>query len=101
MSGDTNHGEKHWSVEHEVVDYHSVSKNREMTMIKILEGFADNVIAASAIGRVKREDYKAVLIPRVEAIAKKHPKNSVLLRDRHRLRRHGTRCGVGRLWGRG
>jgi hypothetical protein len=43
-------------------------------MIKILEGFADNVIAAGAIGRVKREDYEALLIPRVEAIAKRHPK---------------------------
>lgn len=43
-------------------------------MIKILEGFADNVIAARAIGRVKREDYEAVLIPRVEAIAKRHSK---------------------------
>jgi SpoIIAA-like len=45
-----------------------------MAMIRILEGFADNVIAASAIGRVTREDYEAVLIPRVGTIAKKHPK---------------------------
>jgi hypothetical protein len=42
-------------------------------MIKILKGFADNVIAASAIGRVKPEDYETVLIPRVEAIARRHP----------------------------
>ncbi|HME38415.1 MAG TPA: STAS/SEC14 domain-containing protein [Steroidobacteraceae bacterium] len=43
-------------------------------MIKILEGFADNVVAASAVGRVTREDYEAVLIPRVEAAAKRHSK---------------------------
>lgn len=43
-------------------------------MIKILEGFGDNVIAASAVGRVTRGDYEAVLIPRVEAVAKRHPK---------------------------
>ncbi len=43
-------------------------------MIKILEGFPDNVIAASAVGRVMREDYEAVLIPQVEATAKRHPK---------------------------
>jgi SpoIIAA-like len=43
-------------------------------MIKILEDFPDNVVAVSAIGRVTREDYEAVLIPRVEAAAKRHPK---------------------------
>ena len=49
-------------------------KTLEMIMIKILEGFPDNVIAASAVGRVTRQNYEEVLIPRVEAIAKKHPK---------------------------
>lgn len=43
-------------------------------MIKILEGFPDNVIAVSAIGRVTRQDYETVLIPRVEAVAKRYPK---------------------------
>ena len=43
-------------------------------MIKILEGFPDNVIAVSAVGRLARQDYEAVLTPRVEATAKKHPK---------------------------
>lgn len=43
-------------------------------MIKILEGLPDNVIAASAVGRVTRHDYEAVLIRQVEAAAKKHPK---------------------------
>lgn len=32
-------------------------------MIKILRGFPDNVIAASAVGRVTRRDYEALLIP--------------------------------------
>ena len=43
-------------------------------MIKILEGFRDDVIAASAIGRVTRPDYDTVLIPLIEATAKRHPK---------------------------
>jgi hypothetical protein len=43
-------------------------------MIKMLEGFADNVIAASAVGRVTRDDYETVLIPQAEATAKRHPK---------------------------
>jgi len=43
-------------------------------MIKILEGFADNVIAVAAIGHVTREDYETVLIPQVEATARRHPK---------------------------
>ena len=43
-------------------------------MIRILEGFSDNVIAASAVGRVTRQDYDTVLIPCVEAAAGRHPK---------------------------
>jgi hypothetical protein len=43
-------------------------------LIKILDGFRDNVIAASAVGRVTRQDYDAVLIPLVEQTAKRHPK---------------------------
>lgn len=43
-------------------------------MIKILEGFPDNVVAVSADGRITRQDYDATLVPRVEAIAKTHPK---------------------------
>ena len=43
-------------------------------MITILEGFSDNVIAASATGHVTREDYERVLIPRVEATAERHAK---------------------------
>jgi hypothetical protein len=43
-------------------------------MIEILEGFSDNVVAARAAGRVTRQDYEVVLIPQVEATAKRHPK---------------------------
>ena len=43
-------------------------------MIEIIEGFADNVVAARAVGRVTREDYELVLIPRVAAAARVHPK---------------------------
>lgn len=42
-------------------------------MLEILQGFSDNVIAVRAVGRVTREDYDAVLIPQVEATAKRHP----------------------------
>jgi hypothetical protein len=52
----------------------SQRKSPEVIMIKILEGFPDNVIAVSAVGRLARQDYEAVLTPRVEATAKKHPK---------------------------
>ena len=68
-------------------------------MIKILEGFPDNVIAVSAIGRVTRKDYDAVLIPRVEATDQEASEDSVLLRNRRGFRRHGTRGGVGRTCG--
>lgn len=43
-------------------------------MIEILQGFSDNVIAVRAVGRITREDYDAVLIPRVETAAKRHAK---------------------------
>jgi hypothetical protein len=50
------------------------SASGEVSMIEMLDGFADNVVAAKAISRVTREDYESVLIPRVEAAAKRHPK---------------------------
>ena len=43
-------------------------------MINIIEGFPDNVVAASATGHVTRRDYDAVLIPHVEIASKRHPK---------------------------
>ena len=55
-------------------DVCSCGENPGVTVIKILEGFPDKVIAASAVGRVTRQDYEAVLIPQVEATAKKHSK---------------------------
>lgn len=42
-------------------------------MIEMLEGFSDNVVAGRAVGRVTRQDYELVLIPRVEAAARVHP----------------------------
>jgi SpoIIAA-like len=41
-------------------------------MIKIINGFPDNVVGASATGRVTREDHDGVLIPRIEIMAKRH-----------------------------
>jgi len=43
-------------------------------MITILEGFPDSVVAAVATGHITRADYDTVLIPRVEAVARTHPK---------------------------
>jgi hypothetical protein len=43
-------------------------------MLEILPGFSDNIIAVSATGRVTRQDYDSVLIPQVEATAKRHTK---------------------------
>ena len=43
-------------------------------MITILEGFPDNVVAVRGTGHVTRADYETVLIPRVEAVARNHPK---------------------------
>lgn len=43
-------------------------------MIKLLDGFPNNVVAAIAIGLVTRQDYDTVLIPRIEAVAQTHAK---------------------------
>ena len=48
-------------------------------MIKILEGFPDNVIAASAAGRVTRQDYEAVLIPQSRGRCQEASEDPVLL----------------------
>ena len=54
--------------------YQPIDEDRRLIMIKILEGFPDNVVAASASGTITRHDYDAVLIPQVESTAKRHPK---------------------------
>lgn len=43
-------------------------------MIKILDDFPDNVIAVFATGRVTKNDYAQVLIPKVEDVLKHHTK---------------------------
>jgi hypothetical protein len=43
-------------------------------MIEMLDGFADSTVAARAVGRVTRQDYESILIPRIEAVAKIHSK---------------------------
>ncbi|HET6277012.1 MAG TPA: STAS/SEC14 domain-containing protein [Candidatus Cybelea sp.] len=43
-------------------------------MIEIIEGFNDNVVAASAKGLVTKSDYDDVLIPKVEEALKRHDK---------------------------
>ena len=45
-------------------------------MIQILEGFPETVVAVSAVGRVTRQDYETILVPHVEAAAKRHRKIS-------------------------
>jgi hypothetical protein len=43
-------------------------------MLRLLDGFPDNVVAISALGRVTRRDYEQTLIPRVEEVLARHPK---------------------------
>ncbi|HTW75941.1 MAG TPA: STAS/SEC14 domain-containing protein [Steroidobacteraceae bacterium] len=43
-------------------------------MIKLLDGFPDQVVACSCEGHVTREDYDEVLIPRVNAALARHAK---------------------------
>ena len=43
-------------------------------MIKLLDGFPSDVVAASATGLVTGQDYETVLIPRVEAVARTNEK---------------------------
>lgn len=42
-------------------------------MLNLLDGFPGNVIAIAAVGRVTREDYETILIPRVTAAARRYP----------------------------
>ena len=67
-------------------------------MIKILEGFPDNVIAASAVGRVTRQNYEEVLIPRLRRSPRSIRRFGVIMYWRG-LQRHGVRNGVGGLQG--
>ena len=43
-------------------------------MIEILGGFPENVIALSATGRVTRQDYETVLVPKAQAALARHDK---------------------------
>jgi SpoIIAA-like len=43
-------------------------------MIEIIESFPDNVVGLIAKGKVTKQDYEQVLIPKVESALKHHPK---------------------------
>jgi hypothetical protein len=43
-------------------------------MIKLLDGFAENVVACSGEGHVTQKDYEEVLIPRVNAALSRYGK---------------------------
>ncbi len=43
-------------------------------MIRLLDGFPENVLAAACEGQVTRPDYETVLIPAVEAALQRHQK---------------------------
>jgi len=49
-------------------------KARKASMIELLKGFPDNVVAVSGKGRITKSDYDTVLIPAVEAALKTHEK---------------------------
>jgi SpoIIAA-like len=63
-------------------------------MIEILEGFPANVVAARAGGDVTRHDYEAILMPKVAAVAKSHPK----LRCYYELGPDFTGMAPGAMW---
>ena len=44
------------------------------SVIEILSNFPDNVVACRASGRVTGRDYEDVLVPRVDAAMRLHPK---------------------------
>jgi hypothetical protein len=44
------------------------------TMLQLLSGFPEHVVALAAQGVVTRSDYQTVLIPQVEKALKQHPK---------------------------
>ncbi len=46
----------------------------EVVMIKLLDGFPENVVACSGEGHVTRKDYEEVLIPRVNAVLSRYDK---------------------------
>ena len=43
-------------------------------MIEILPESHDNILAVKGAGRLSREDYERVLIPRLESLVEDHPK---------------------------
>lgn len=43
-------------------------------MIKLLDGFPENVVACSCEGHVTQKDYEEVLIPRVNAVLSRYAK---------------------------
>lgn len=63
-------------------------------MIKILDGFPDNVVAARATGRLTLEDYDAVLIPNVRLTSRKHPK----IRCYYEIGTDFTGVELGAMW---
>jgi SpoIIAA-like len=63
-------------------------------MIKILEGFPDNVVATSATGHVTREDYDAVLIPHVEITAERHSR----IRRYYEISKEFAGMEAGAIW---
>lgn len=63
-------------------------------MIKLLTGFADNVLAAACEGRVTRRDYDDVLIPAANAALQRHPK----LRVYYEITPQFTGIDAGAIW---
>ena len=63
-------------------------------MIRLLEGFPDNVIAVACEGHVTRRDYEDVLIPAVEAALRRHEK----LRIYYEVTPQFTGIDAGAVW---
>lgn len=63
-------------------------------MIDVLDGFPDTVMAFSAKGRVRRQDYDEVLVPALEAALRRHDR----LRVYYELGPAFTGFDAGALW---
>jgi SpoIIAA-like len=63
-------------------------------MIEIVEGFPEGVVGFAAKGRVTRQDYEHVLIPKVEGALRRHEK----LRCYYELGSEFTGFEAGAMW---
>lgn len=65
-----------------------------LVMIEIIEGFPDTVVAFAARGRVSKQDYERVVVPKVEEAISRHDK----LRCYYELGEAFSGMDAGAMW---